>query len=261
MKGKSSKLLYKAKSLLKQATPTILTCVGTIGVIATAVMTTKATPKAMYILAGHEGIDNDGNPYKYTKKEAIQLTWKCYLPAAAVGLATIACIFGANMLNKKNQASLTSAYAFLNESYKRYKKAANEVYGEDADSKIQAQAAKDTYISGDGYALYCSELDDSEDVLFYDSFSERYFTSTLASVINAEYHFNRNLNLRGDGPLNELYEFMGLEKTEHGDTVGWSMDELVEGGIMWLDFENRYVELESGLECYIISALCDPIIL
>ena len=150
MKGPSmiGSLLQKSKVYLKQSSPTILTCVGAIGVVATSVLAVKATPKAVDIIRAREGIDHEGNYYAPTKLEAIQSCWKCYIPAALVGLSTIACIFGANVLSKRNQASLVSAYALLNQSYQQYRKAAKAVYGEDADEKIKIEAAKNVYDFG-----------------------------------------------------------------------------------------------------------------
>lgn len=175
-----------------------------------------------------------------------------------MGVSTIVCIFGANVLSRKNQASLISAYALLDESYKKYQKAAVQVYGEDADSKIKAEAAKETYITEDGRSLYEPDLDESEKFLFYDYYSSRYFTSSIPAVINAQYHINRNLALKGEVTLNEFYEFLGLEEMEGGDEVGWNIDDLITGGILWLDFENRYTELDDGLRCCIISFMYDP---
>ena len=109
--------------------------------------------------------------------------------------------------------------------------------------------------------MYYPDSDDSEKILFYDDHSKRYFTSTMTAVINAQYHFNRNLMLRGDAYLNEFYTFLGIETTDDGDKMGWSIEELMEGGIMWLDFENRLVKMDDGLECYIVSALWEPIVL
>ena len=77
----------------------------------------------------------------------------------------------------------------------------------------------------------------------------------MASVINAQYHINRNLTLRGYTSINEFYEFLGLGQIEGGDDLGWMLDDLMESGIMWLDFDNRYTELDDGLECCIISTL------
>lgn len=269
MKGVSTMdgLLHKSGLWLKRSSPTILTCIGTVGVAATAILAVKATPKALAILDeataeySANGRTSHTDVRKLPKtlpiKETIRLTWKCYIPAAAVGASTIICIFGANILNKRNQASLVSAYAMLNESYQKYRKAAKSVYGEDADSRIMAEVAKEKYISADGYSLYSPDLDDGEQALFYDSCSNRYFTSTMAAVINAEYHFNRNLTLRGEALLNEFYDFLGIDGLDWG-TLGWSLDDLMEGGIMWLDFENNHVELEDGMGCYIISPSFEP---
>ena len=45
---------------------------------------------------------------------------------------SIVCIFGANVLNKKWQASIASAYALLDSLYKDYKNKVKELYGDDA---------------------------------------------------------------------------------------------------------------------------------
>jgi len=235
--------------------------VGAIGVVATSVLAVKATPKAVDIIRAREGIDHEGNYYGPTKLEVIQSCWKCYIPAALVGLSTIACIFGANVLNKRNQASLASAYALLNQSYQQYRNAAKSVYGEDADEKIKIEAAKNAYVSAGGYHIYDPESE-SEEILFYDTFCQRYFTSTMSSVINAQYHVNRNFALRGWSDINELYDFLGLEEHCGGDLIGWSADEMSESGLTpWIEFENRLVKMDDGLECYIISTLFEPTVL
>lgn len=46
---------------------------------------------------------------------------KKYSPAVAIGASTIACIMGANALNRRQQVALTSAYALDQNSYKEYK--------------------------------------------------------------------------------------------------------------------------------------------
>lgn len=255
MKG----LLSKAKSCLKRSSPTILTCLSAVGVIGTTVLAVKATPKAVELIRDDSRRNHDGDPYSCTKLEAVQSCWQCYIPAALVGLSTITCIVGINVLSRRNQASLASAYAMLSESYKQYRNSANAVYGEGADSKIKAQMAKDMYVSADGYSVYNSDFDsESEKILCYDLFSQRYFTSTMAAVLNAEYHINRNLCLRGDASINEFYEFLGIDKVDNGDEVIWSLDELMECGVMWLDFENSRSTMDDGMECCVISALWDP---
>ena len=247
--------LSKSKLYLKQSSPTILTCVSVVGVVATAVMAVRATPKAIKLL--EEASEEKGEGL--TKLEAVRTAGPVYIPAALIGLSTITCIMGINILSKRNQASLASAYALLSESYQRYRKAVTIVYGKDADAKIKAQMANETYISADGYSVYSSELDpESEKILCYDLFSQRYFMAAVASVLNAQYHVNRNLCLRGYSNVNEFYEFLGIDKIDHGDEIGWSMDEFAENGILWLDFENKLVKMEDSMECCVVSALYDP---
>lgn len=248
-------ILHKAALYLRRSSPTILTCVSAVGVVATAVMAVRATPKAIILL--EEAKDDKGEDL--TKLEIVRTAGPVYIPAALIGLSTITCIIGIKVLSKRNQASLASAYTMLSESYQRYRKAANTIYGEDADSNIAAQMAKEVYVHADGYSVYSSDLDaESEKILCYDLFSRRYFTTTMAAVINAQYHVNRNLCLRGYSDLNEFYEFLGIEKIDYGDEIGWSMDALMEGGIMWLDFDNCYSKMDDGMECCVISALSDP---
>ena len=135
------KLDPKIGMSLKKASPTILTCIGAAGVVATAVLAVKATPKADSLIKADSRRNHDGDPYAATKLEAVKSCWKCYIPATATGVATIICIFGANTLNKKQQASLASAYALVNRSYSDYKHKLKELYGEDAHKKIMESIA------------------------------------------------------------------------------------------------------------------------
>ena len=64
-----------------------------------------------------------------------------------------------------------------------------------ADDKIHAEMAKDAMVSTYdwGYQVYNMDMDsDSERLLFYDLASKKYFRTTMAAVLNAQYHVNRN---------------------------------------------------------------------
>lgn len=221
------------------------------------ILAVKATPKAL------KAIENAANEKgeELTKLEVVKTTAQTYIPTAITCLSTIVCILGANALSKKQQASLISAYALLDDTFKKYRKAAVNVYGENADSQIKAEMAKMVYVTQDGYSLYEPDMDfDSEKLLFHDFVSHRYFNATLPAVLNAQYHLNRNLQLRGYVTLNEFYSFIGIDPVENGDDIGWNMDYiLIEMGMLWLDFENKYMKLEDGMECCIISPFIAPL--
>lgn len=225
---------------LKHASPTILTCIAAVGVIGTAVLAAQGATKAKELLQA--AADEKGE--ELSKLEIAKTAVPVYIPAALAAVSTISCIVGANVLNRRQQAAMTSAYAILNQTYQRYRKAANAVYGEDADSKIQAEMAKEVYISGNGL-IYDPDMDrESDKILFFDSNSQRYFQATIPAVLSAMYHLNRNLTLRGEATLNEFFDFIGIDRIPDGDNLGWSCEELIELGLMWLDFENAYTKLE-----------------
>lgn len=171
---------------------------------------------------------------------------------------------GANALNRRQQAALTSAYALVQNSYKEYKDKLKELYGEEAHNaivdSIMSEKCKDVSISATG-GWFNATLDFGEGMepeivrTFYDSFSQRYFETTIEKVIQAEYHLNRNFMFAGTIPLNDFYEFLGLEKTDFGDTVGWSS---VNGDIYWIDFNHSRVTLEDGMEVYVIDMVFEP---
>lgn len=159
---------------------TLLTCIGAIGVIATSVMAVKATPKATKLLEASEKEKGE----KLTKMEVVKIAAPAYIPAAVVGASTIACIFGANILTKHSQASLASAYALLDRSYKEYRNKVNALYGEEADDKVITEVTNDYY---EEYPEHDEMLIDEEndDVkLFFDFNTLQMFRAPMKKVIN-----------------------------------------------------------------------------
>lgn len=161
-------------TFLKRHSSTILTVMGAIGVGATAVIAVKDTPKALRIL--DEAEQEKGE--ELTVKEKIITAGPVYIPAIAVGVSTIACIFGANALNKRNQAALMSAYALLDQSYKDYKRKVSDIYGEDADKKIIEEVTKEELEPRDN----TDDTDDSNVVTIFDGTTMRSFESVLDKI-------------------------------------------------------------------------------
>lgn len=243
------KLLRRSGLFLKKHSPTILTCVGAVGAVATTVMAVKATPKALSLL--EQAKEEKGEDL--TKLEVVKVAGPAYISTAILGVTTVACIFGANALNKKQQASIMSAYALLDASYKEYKAKVKEVYGDEADTKVKEAIAQDYY-----EGRYIQPEGDKK--LFFDSFSMRYFESTIEDVQRAEYKINRDFEMKDACSVNEFYELLGLEPVENGDRYGWSTDACFEMyGNSWIDFDHHLTTLDDGLECYILSMPFEPV--
>ena len=235
-------LLDTLKMFAKKNGPTILTCIGSVGVVITSVMAIKATPKAIVLLENARDEKGDN----LTKFEKVMVAGPAYIPTIIVGASTIACVFGANILNQRQQAALTSAYALLDSTYKKYQSKVVDLYSEEADSRVKKEIAKDKYLGDD-------KLVDN-DALFYDEFSGRYFESTNAKVLKAEYETNKKISDHGGACLNDFYRALGLEPTKYGDRLGWPVNDLS------LDFRHEKFILDDGLEGCIITFVQEPIL-
>lgn len=249
----------KAASFLHRNSPTILTWLGAVGVVGTAILAAKATPKAQKLI--EKATSEKGE--ELTKVEVVLNTGPAYIPSVAMGVATITCIFGANILNQKAQASLVSAYTMVDNAYKEYQNKVKEMLGEETNIRIRDAIAKDHRNEDTvAYAPGLKSLvpDVGEKVLFYEEYRKGYFEAPMEVVINAEYHLNRNLALRGYVTLNEFYEFLGLSTTDFGDALGWSQWKLAtDHESPWIDFDHRLTPVsDDGLQCYYIEAIFPP---
>lgn len=249
-------LLIKTKTFLSRNASTILTCVGGVGVVATTVLAIKATPKAMARVK--EAEEEKGE--KLTKFEIVKTTGTAYIPTVLAGVSTLTCIFGANALNKRQQATLVSAYALLDNSYKEYKKKVDELYGEEAGKEVRAGITKDKY-TGDKVLL-----EDNEE-LFYDFYSGRFFNSTREAVLKAEYETNRTLYTVGYVGVNDFYEYLGIDPRPEYNDIGWTCGQLESSyWHSWIDFDHDKTVMDDeyedheGLECTIIHMPYEPVI-
>lgn len=239
--------MNKTQYFLKKHSSTILTVVGVTGVVATSVLSVKATPKALTLI--EEAKKEKGEDL--TPVEVIKVAWKPYIPAAFAGFSTIACILGANVLNVRNQASLMSAYAFLNNSYKEYCEKVNELYGEKADINVRQELVKSKYDND-------IELHDDE-VLFYDKTSDQFFKSTLKKVCDAERVFLDVLDNKGYACLNEYYDILGIPRVDYGYQLGWfAIENNDPYNCHELEFNYEQVMIDDKVECWIITTSMPP---
>lgn len=242
--------MNKAQVFLRKHSSTILTVVGAAGVVATSVLAVKATPKALLLLEEAEYQKGE----ELTAIETVKAAWKPYIPAVITGASTIACIFGINYLSTRNQATLMSAYAVLDRSYKEYREKVNELYGESSDLNVKQEIVKSKYINRD------EDFDvEGEGELFFDYEGVRWFRSTVEKVREAEYKFNQNLTMSGFACINEFYDILGIERTESGYQLGWSTvtnDDIY--GHSSFEVELEKTTMEGGMECWIMTMPCSP---
>lgn len=244
-----NKVLGKTKGFLDKNASTILTCVAGVGVVGTTVLAVKATPKAM---ANIKQAKRDKGA-ELTKFEIVKAAAPVYIPTILMGASTIACIVGANVLNKRKQAGLVAAYTMLDASYKDYKAKVKEMVGEDGHIEIRNEIAKDKYKENEDNI---SVSDDKQ--LFYDEFLGEYFESTIEDVQKAQYTLNREIQTRGWYTAAEFYELLGVDYDD-GGSLGWT-----EGGNFarywqsWVDFSHTKTQIDDNMECIIITCWSEP---
>lgn len=227
-------------------TPFAITVIGAFGVVATAFLSARGTLRADDRLQRERGIKMKDIPEleRDEKIDALVVTAPSYLPAIISGAATLICIFGANSMSRKQQASLASAYALLDRSFREYRAKVKELIGEEKEGDIRAEIAKDHYHIG--------AFDPGPgEQLFYDYTTGEYFESSFLLVVDAEYQLNRKLATEGCVSLREYCDMLGIDSGPWADQVGWTLQNEF-AGYSWIEFEHELVILQDGLECYII---------
>lgn len=224
--------------LIQESSPTILTAVGVVGVVGTAVLVGKAAFKSHEVVT-QEGIKKDhaimnkaleegtsyttGNPL--TLKEQFLHTWKFYLPAVGVGSLTIAAIIASNRIHARRLAALAAGYAILSKDFDEYRDKAFEKLGikksdeldkDIASGKIASSPPAPGGVLPQGKTWFC------------DMSSMRYFPSTMETVKGAQNDLNYTLNNNSDVSVNDWYEKVGLDSTTIGDLLGWKPTQRVE---------------------------------
>ena len=232
----------KFKTVMKKNSSTILTGIGVAclgGVIYSAITDT---------LKYREKLDNLTEDI--STKDKIILTTASYTRTMLFSAATLACMMGANIINKKHQTSLTASYMALQASYNEFKKKTEEIYGKDAVADIVEQIVKDKYTK--------HERSDDDVMLFYDVYGGIYIESTMEDILRAEYEINRLYAKNQFVDVNEFYKLLGLNHgIKYGDEYGWSIYNPNEE--VWIEFEHRMTIMEDGLECCLIIMKNEPV--
>lgn len=212
-----------ARKLVSDNSPAILTAVAVVGVVTTAVLVAKAAPKA------HQDILNEKSERadEVDIIDQTKLVYKHYIPAAAVGTATIACIIGANTINSKRSAAIASAYGLTELAFREYRDKVVEHIGDKKETKVHDEVMQDV--------VRRNPVSESQVImtgggrsLFLDNFTDRYFESDMESVRTAVNDINEQIFGQEYASLNDFYNRVGLDGSVVGDEVGWTQSNKLE---------------------------------
>ncbi len=211
-------LINMAKHFVNQYSSEILVATGIVGMLTTTVIAVKATPKAMSLI--DEAKEDKGE--ELTKLEVVKTTARVYIPSLITATASTACIIGASKINHKRNTALATAYAISEAALKEYKDKVIETIGEKKESEIQDSIAKD-HIERNPVQNTEVIITEKGNTLCYDIMSGRYFRSGMDSLKGAICDLNFQMMDDVWVSLNDFYDIIGLNHTQNGDLLGWSV--------------------------------------
>lgn len=265
----------KVGLVLSKHSPAMLSVIGGVGVVATAVLASQETLRVKEVVEPH--VENlelisatlEDETKQYSDQDALhdrtviyarlgRDLLKLYAPALVVGVLTIASIAASHRISAKRIAGLTAAYGALDQSYRRYRGRVEQALGEEGmkelDTKIREQAKKDIAerrkpdadISEIGDSVFDLAGASQYAVLYDENAATWNKNRNLStSILRAQENYaNDLLNCRGYVMLNEVYAGLGLPQTSAGAVVGWIRkdDGGADGYITFGDWDANYFD-------------------
>lgn len=232
-----------ARVVVKHA-PTILTGAGTVGLVGTAVLASRATLTYKELIADEVMVITDGpNLMKrnehYTEDEfrkdrivcysrIVTKTVKHYAPTIALGVASVAAFWWSHSIQSKRIAGLAAAYAALDTSYRKYKKSVASVIGEESMKKVEEKILDDVVFTDEPfeydkmaesvipeYSPYARIIDETSSV--WDP-NDDITELNIHAQLN---YMNDLLRTRGYLFLSDVYDALGIPRTPASQVVGW----------------------------------------
>lgn len=265
--------LHKTSFQLKKHSPEILIVAGVVGAVTSTVMACKATLKVNDILdKAKEDINNihdvaadveagirpaiDYTPEDKKKdlaivyvKTGIELA-KLYAPAVIVGTLSIAGIVKSHSILKKRNVALAAAYATVDKGFKEYRGRLIERFGKELDKElkynIRAKEIEEKIVDENGEEKTVKKTVGVADPNLNSDYA-RFFDETCPGwEKDSEYNLtflrmqqafaNDKLKEQGHLFLNEVYDMLGMPRTQAGNIVGWVYDEKNPVGDNFVDF-------------------------
>jgi hypothetical protein len=224
-------LAHRVQRLAVDNAPTILTSLGAVGLVTTAVLTGKATFKYMKVLAD-EGYYDRSYKFERSKKEHFKKAWKCFIPAVGTGALSLAAIIGANHISYRRAVALASAYTIAQEGFKEYKDQVIEKLGEKKEQTVRDAVTQDRIAKNPPPSSEIFFVE-GNNVVCGDAWSGRYFISSQNKIEKAVNEANAEIIKFDYISLTDLWSKLGLEPTSESDEVGWNTDNLIEITYSW----------------------------
>lgn len=237
---------------IKKHSSDILQGIGIAGMVTTVIFAVHTTPKALELIHKDSEENHDGDPNAYTKTEAVKSAWKCYIPAASMGIVSIMCLIGASSVNHKRNAALGAAYTLSETAFKEYRNKMINTIGEKKEKAVRDAIDKD-HIQNNPVKTNEIIVTGKGQTLCFDVLSGRYFYSDIDKLRKAENELNRRMRDDMYITVNEFYSEIGLSDISIGNDIGWEINR----GYINLSFSSQLTEDETP--CLVVGHSLPPV--
>lgn len=244
---KNSPQVMFAGGVVAGVTSTVLACRATLQLSDKLLEAEELRDKALFLY--QEGNNEDYNEKQYNKdltvikvRTILNIT-KLYAPSAGLAVLALSLLTGSHVTLNRRNASLTAAYATVDQAFEKYRERVKEQLGENADRDFRygTETIKESVKGEDGKNKTVTHTRVSTDM---PSQYARFFDETANDwKRNPEYnraflhcqqsYMNELLKSRGHVFLNEVYDALGIPRSRAGAVVGWVLSK---DGDNFIDF-------------------------
>jgi hypothetical protein len=222
----------------------ILTGMAVAGVVTTAVLAAKASPRAWMDVQHAESERQE----PLTPVEKVTLTYHYFIPAAVAGSLTIGAIVMAQSINSRRQAAFISAYTLVENRFRDYQQKVVDQMGEAKEQAVRDDIAQD-YVNANPINNSTLIVNDNDTQAFMDMLSGRHFLSSVEKVRKAENKLNYQLNNDAYASLNDFYEALGIPHIAMGEELGWKSGRMVDVRLSTaLDNDRAVITIDFSVE-------------
>ena len=261
-----------ARKLLtaKKNSPHIFFAAGVAGVVTGTVMACRATLKLEETLDEikqdfvnvKELGKNKEQSEEYTQEEyykdlgyvyakGVLQVARLYGPSFVVGVISVAALTGSHVQLTRRNAALASTVAVVSKAFDNYRERVREELGLDKELDIYHNAKEEYNPETSEISKVVDPGEMSPYARFFDECSPNWIKNSEMNRIFIQMqqnYANHQLKARGHVFLNEVYDSLGLERSQAGAVVGWIYngdgDNYIDFGL----FEARNARFVNGIE-------------
>lgn len=232
---------------VQKASPQIMFVAGVVGIVGAGVMACRSTLKVSEVLERAEKraatveIEKKSGEYAENEKQyardLLKIRGELFLNFAklyalpiGLGVVSIGLITGSHVVLNRRNASLTAAYAAVDQAFQQYRERVQADAGKDKDDEYRygSVTVKEVVKGDDGKNKTVTTVRAAGEPSQY----ARLFSEGLENwEPNAEFNMiflrsqqnflNQMLVAKGHVFLNEVYDALGLDRSQAGQMVGW----------------------------------------